>query len=225
MRLLILADLHANWAALSAIKEDFDHLIVLGDMVDWGVQPVECVDYLRDHADWSVVGNHDLTIASGGGSPFAELSRSTLGPERLNYLSSLPQTCEFELGGASFFAVHATACNPLSKYVTPDTPQSELEAEFESVSADFILAGHSHLPMVKQVGRSILVNPGSVGQPRDRDTRAGYAIWEDGRVILKRQEYDLESAVGAVRSSALEPGIADTLAKMLITGLQFPDRE
>ncbi len=91
--------------------------------------------------------------------------------------------------------MHAAPSDHLFRYLTPDTPAGELAEEMEASGADIVLTGHSHRPFVRRFGERLLVNVGSVGQPRDGIAQASYAILEDGRVELKRAAYDVEAAV------------------------------
>lgn len=228
MRLLILADLHANGEAVRAIDEPFDAMVIVGDLVDWGVQPAETVDFARRHADWLVRGNHDDSIAraaaTGQWERFDSHSVDQLGPERVAFLDDLPLDCAFEFGGARFAVFHGSPTDPLNGVIRPDTAEEEVETMMDGVKADFVLLGHTHVEMNRELpdGRR-LVNPGSVGQQRDGDARGRYAVWEDGVVTFHHQAYDLAAAVAAVREAPLEAALALRLEKMILTGLQNPE--
>src|SRR5690349_12221786 len=119
MRILLLADIHANWPALSAIQEPFDVCLVLGDLVDYGLEPTPCIDWVRKHATHAVRGNHDHCVAQfvrvSGKSGFKYLSGVTrsLTQEKLNtedrrFLGALPITRRLQLEATNFLLVHAT---------------------------------------------------------------------------------------------------------------------
>jgi putative phosphoesterase len=216
MRILLVADVHANWTALQAIDEPHDVCVCLGDLVDYGVEPAPCIDWVRRNAQYSVRGNHDHGVAQNvvvngrNGYKFLTgatrpLTRARLGPDDLRFLARLPVTQAATLGDVRFLFVHATPRDPLDEWAPKD-------AEFwtrrlQSVDADVICVGHTHQPYVLEVDGKLIVNPGSVGQPRDGDPRAAYAVLDNFNVELKRVEYPVEDAVRAVEDSPL-PAVA-----------------
>jgi putative phosphoesterase len=212
MRILLLADIHGNWPALRAIQEPFDLCFVLGDLVDYGPQPAECIAWVKRHATHVIRGNHDHAVAqranTNGRNGFKYLSGVTrqlswelLPPDEIRYLASLPVTQTVTLGGVRFLLVHGTPRDPLDEYAAND---AELwTRRLQHVQADVICVGHTHVPYVLEVGNRRVVNPGSVGQPRDGDPRAAYAMWEDGRIELKRAAYPIDELVRSIESSAL----------------------
>ncbi len=243
----MLSDVHANAEALRAVlnSAEADLVVFLGDAVDYGPDPGEAVDALRSSADVAVMGNHDAAAAFGVGCgcaeelrPLSEYTRReitlpALSRGDLDWLGSLPRRAELDLGGAAAYAVHASPRDPLHGYVMPAASESELEAELveagisgpRRVSADLVLLGHTHRPMDREVGGTRVVNPGSVGQPRDGDPRASYAVLEEGGGIrLGRVRYDVEAAVGRVRSLGLE-GWAEAALEHLLRRGEVPPWE
>jgi putative phosphoesterase len=214
MRVLLLADIHANWAALQAIRERFDYCFFLGDLVDYGLEPGPCIDWVRKHATHAIRGNHDHAVAQRAGTTgrngFKYLSGTTreltwkrMTKEQTRFLATLPVTRHVTLNGVSFLLVHATPRDPLEEYAHAD---AELWARrVENAHADVICVGHTHVPFCLRIGDKMVINPGSVGQPRDGDPRAAYAIWEDGRVELKRVEYPVHEVIRSVEASSLPP--------------------
>lgn len=133
MRILIISDIHANIEALEAIREEYDCFICLGDLVDYGPSPRECIDFIKNNAHAVVRGNHDNAVAFRMDCKCSEayklmsvktreLMWSILGEEEINYLGSLPSNRVLELGGARFFLTHATPTDHLFKYLPPDSP-------------------------------------------------------------------------------------------------------
>ncbi len=212
MRILLLADIHGNWPALQAIQEPHDVCIVLGDLVDYALEPAPCIEWVRQNAHYAIRGNHDHAVAqraaTNGRNGFKYLSGVTrqltwerLQSGHLRYLAGLPVTQHLTLGGARFLLVHATPRDPLDEYVGKDP---EFWARrFQEVEADVICVGHTHQPYILPVGRGVVLNPGSVGQPRDGDPRACYAIWEDGKIEIKRADYPIDQVVETIENSAL----------------------
>ncbi len=232
MRILVLSDIHANWSALSAIDEPHDVCLCLGDLVDYGPDPALCVRWAMEHARYAIRGNHDHGVAQGipvtGETGYRYLTRATrplmwdaLGAEERRYLLQLPVTQRATLGGLRFLMVHATPRDPLDEYLMRD-PKTWAK-RVHNVEADVVCVGHSHMQFNLTVDGVIVLNPGSVGQPRDGDPRAAYAVIEDRKIELKRVAYPVEEAVARVEASAL-PGRAKVeLAHSLRFG-RLPDR-
>jgi putative phosphoesterase len=228
MRILLVADLHANWAALQAVAgEPHDVCLCLGDLVDYGVEPTECVGWARERAAVTVRGNHDhgvaQNVAVSGRSGYKHLTavtraltRQRLGEEDRRYLTRLPPSRMVTLDNTRFLLVHASPRDPLDEYAPAD-------AEFwarrlQNVEADVVCVGHTHQPYVLEVGDKLVINPGSVGQPRDGDPRASFAVIEDNRVDLRRVEYPVEDAVASVHASPLPDPTKEQLVELFRTG-------
>jgi putative phosphoesterase len=230
MRILLLADIHSNWEALRAVaaaEPDFDACLFLGDLVDYGTDPLPCIDWVRRNATHAVRGNHDHAVAqrvsprSGGGlrrlaAATRPLHWDLIDPHRNKYLARLPLVRQVELAGRSLYLVHATPRDPMDEYATGDP--GLWQSRLEQVDADYVCVGHSHVPFQLQLGRSRVINPGSVGQPRDGDPRAAYAVIEDGRVDLRRVAYDIDATLQQMRSVALEPWAVELSAAILRSG-------
>ncbi|WP_437226623.1 metallophosphoesterase family protein [Planctomicrobium sp. SH661] len=212
MRILVVADIHSNWAALSAIREEFDRCVVIGDIVDYGTNPLPCIDWVRKHADASIRGNHDHAVAQRvapvGTTGYRRLAAATrplhwdlLDSQRLKFLARLPVSAFFRVEQQNLFLIHATPRDPMDEYLAAD--EDAWRQRLSGIQADFVCVGHSHLPFHLDLGEIQVVNPGSVGQPRDGDWRASYAIIEDGHVSLKRVEYDLDACLKQISESAV----------------------
>lgn len=232
MRILVISDIHANWPALEAVigAEPYDRLMVGGDLVSYGPHPCEVIDFVQAHATVCVRGNHDEALAHGvdcrcapASKPLAEatraIHRTLLFPSQAGYLGSLPFIGKLSADGKTLFSVHASPREHLYRYtLTPDAPDAHLRAEITGVNDDFVLLGHTHFPMIRRVGDQIVVNPGSVGQPRDGDPRASYAVIVDGVPELRRAAYDVERTVRDLRVMSILPAIADALVSLLRNG-------
>jgi putative phosphoesterase len=229
MRLLVISDLHANSGALDAVSETVDAVVVLGDLVDYGPDPTETIAWVRAHASWVVRGNHDHAVATGtptgAGAAWLDLAeasaawtREALSADERAYLGGLPVSLAFTFGGARFAAFHAAPSDPLYRYLPPETDEATWRSELEAVQADWLLLGHTHRPIVRRVGATTVVNPGSVGQPRAGIPMATYAIWDDGDVHLLHRSYDVERVIARL---ALRPGASEhqgRLARTLRSG-------
>ncbi len=221
MRILVVADIHANRAALDAISEPHDVCLCLGDTVEYGPDPAACVEWVRRRAHHGVRGNHDHGVVQnvdlvgiGGFRYLTMVTRqptlAALDPSQRRYLASRPTTQMLTLGGKRFLLVHATPRDPLDEY-TPSDPKA-WEPRLHGIKADFVLVGHTHQQFSFPVGNAILLNPGSVGLPRDGDPRARYAIIEDGDVQLKQVEYDIAETIAGVEAMDIDPKAKAMLA-------------
>jgi putative phosphoesterase len=224
MKVLIVSDIHANWPALSAVvaAEPYEHLICLGDLVDYGPHPQPCLEYIRQHADWVIRGNHDnalgFEVDCGCRGDFRELSvmtrawhRTLVHEDDLAFLRGLPLHAEVTLDGYRFYLGHAALHDDLFTYLTP----AALPAAVAGVLADFLLLGHTHLPLHQRLGTVTVVNPGSVGLPRDSGGKANYAIYEAGEITLKQVRYDVEATIADLQRGPLSAAVIERLAALL----------
>jgi putative phosphoesterase len=227
MRILLVSDIHANWPALAAIDEPHDVCLCLGDLVDYGCDPVPCIDWVRRRATHAIRGNHDhgaaQDVAVSGGIGFKYLTEATrpvtrakLGSEDLRFLAGLPVTRSVTLDRRRFMLVHATPRDPLDEFAPPDP--DFWARRLEGVRADVVCVGHTHQPYAFLIDRMLVINPGSVGLPRDGDPRAGYAVIEGPDVELKRIEYPIEEAVKSVEECPLSDRAKEMLAAVYRTG-------
>lgn len=228
MRILVISDIHGNRAALDAVTAaPHDAVICLGDIVGYGPEPQACVRWVRDHAAWTVQGNHDRAI--GDDVPprclpdFAWLAeavtpwtRSHLEPADLAYLQRLPRWIIHSVDDVRIACVHARPSDPLYGYLPPEP--NVWARELEKVTADLVLVGHTHLPLDFTIGHKRVINPGSVGQPKDGDPRAAFATIVGGEPQLCRAEYDVETTVAALEASDVAPPAVAVLSEMLRTG-------
>ena len=233
MRILLLADIHANWPALRAIDESFDACLVLGDLVDYGLEPSPCIQWVKQKATHAVRGNHDHGVAQfvkvQGKNGFKyltgvtrEVTQQRISVDERRLLGSLPVSKRVTLAGVKFLLVHATPRDPLDEYSIADV--DFWSRRLVGVDAQVICVGHTHHPYILEVGDKLVINPGSVGQPRDGDPRASYAIIDNQRVELKRIEYPVEDTVTNVLQSNLpEPAKALLVEVFRTGGLTKPD--
>jgi diadenosine tetraphosphatase ApaH/serine/threonine PP2A family protein phosphatase len=242
MRALVVSDIHANLLALEAVLEAegdrFDELWCLGDTIGYGARPNECVALIRDRADVVLAGNHDLAVLGRvnvgrfGGDPgrAARWTREVLDPVHEEWLAGLEPTATRD----GVLAVHGSPRDPVWEYIV-DLPGAAI-ALADGGDAPLVLAGHTHVPMSVRsaAGRltggqappgreelfvndvRIFANPGSVGQPRDGDSRASYLVLDvdaDGpaRIEFRRAEYPIERAAQEIREAGLPGQFADRL--------------
>ena len=227
MKILLIADIHSNWPALRAIQESFDLCLFVGDLVDYGPDPVPCIDWVRQNAELSVRGNHDHAVAQRiqpkGSSGFRKLAVATrplqwdlIDPFRMKFLARLPIQARIQIDGFTFQLLHATPRDPLDEYLGPDP--AAWESRVSGIDADFLCVGHTHLPYEITVNGTRIINPGSVGQPRDGDPRAGYAIIENGQVHFRKVSYDIDETLALMRKRHVEPWAVELTAEVLKSG-------
>jgi putative phosphoesterase len=231
MRIAVISDVHANLAALQAIQESYDFLLCLGDLVDYGPQPREAIHWVRERSLKVVRGNHDHALGHDVDCHCAPIMKEAsvttrrwhaylLSREEKEYLRGLPITERVEMAGAVFHLAHASPSGDLYDYhMVPNAPEAVLTEAIEGIEADFILLGHTHLPMLRKIGAATIVNPGSVGQPRHGDRRASYAIWEDGEIRFYRNAYDVTVTTTLLEQAPLPPSVIVQLGNILKNGV------
>jgi predicted phosphodiesterase len=129
----------------------------------------------------------------------------------LAFLRDLPLHQQVTMDGYRFYLGHAAPHDDLFTYLTPAT----LPAAVVGVEADFLLLGHTHLPLHQQVGHLTVVNPGSVGLPRDSGGKANYAVYERGAITLKQIAYDVETTIADLRRGPMSTAVVERLAALL----------
>jgi diadenosine tetraphosphatase ApaH/serine/threonine PP2A family protein phosphatase len=236
MRLAVLSDIHANLAALDAVRGDLpdvDEIWVLGDIVGYGPQPNEVIAALQEMGARSVMGNHDgATIGQVDVSWFnADAARAirwtaeVVDENARAYLAALPEVRR----DGELTAVHGSPRDPTWEYIAgPDVATANLG----SFDTRICLHGHTHVPIVfraddgravavpatpeapvsVQAGRA-LVNPGSVGQPRDGNPAASYLVIDTAArtAEFRRVSYDVGATQRLMRDAGLPPRLAERL--------------
>ena len=230
MRILVISDIHANLTALEAVLQDageIDATWCLGDLVGYGPDPNECISRIRQLPNSTcLIGNHDAAalekIDIVSFNPEARLAilwtQERLEPTNKDYLMSLP---DHQVIGDVTIA-HGSPRQPVWEYLLDTRTATQ---NFDFFTTPFCFVGHSHLPAIcqltdghrmadlfipepqienKLVPRAIL-NPGSVGQPRDRDPRAAYAIFDTDTLTWEphRVEYDILSVQARMQTAEL----------------------
>jgi protein phosphatase len=227
MKIAIISDIHANFPALRSFHEDWDELWVIGDLVNYGPNPCEVVDWVRTHAHCVVRGNHDHAIGFSVdprcSPPYRAMAAETgaftdktLSADVKRYLERLPLTIERRLGEHTFYLCHATPSDPLFGYLDKDA--SQWDYEVASTGAKIVVTGHTHVPFIRRVGDQTLINPGSIGQPKTGTPDACYAIWEDGRLELRRYVYPIDETESHIRMMPITDSVKADLICALETG-------
>jgi len=230
MRILIISDIHANLTALESVLEnagEFEAVWCLGDLVGYGPDPNECIETVRRLPGLQcILGNHDAAaldqidpaVFNPDARQALQWTRNTLTESSLIFLSQLPERKELE----QVTLVHGSPRQPVWEYLLDTYNATRC---FEYFNTPYCFVGHTHLPILYHLkeerslaqvyipsastrlvlkGR-VIVNPGSVGQPRDRDPRAAYAIYypEEGIWEYHRVEYDIAAVQARMRALGL----------------------
>jgi len=221
MRLGVISDVHGNRIALDAVLDDLpdvDRLVCAGDVVGYNPWPRDCVAAIRERSIPTVMGNHDRAVASGSSFRFNRMAaagvdhaRERLDDDALAWLADLP--AELTVADGRVKVVHGHPDDP-DRYTYPEEFSARLlDGE------DLLVTGHTHVQGHRVFDEGVVMNPGSVGQPRDGDPRAGYAVVElgDGRggeavtVEERRVVYDVDAVVAAVEEAGLPARIGTRL--------------
>jgi diadenosine tetraphosphatase ApaH/serine/threonine PP2A family protein phosphatase len=239
MRIAVLSDIHGNRQALESVLEEVDAAGVeevwcLGDVVGYGADPDACCEMVRATCDLSLVGNHDLVVRgdipidefSRGAAVAAAWTREVIDPDHLEWLRGLePQLLDRDVG-----LYHASPRDPVWEYVL-STLLADLCHDVQRHRV--CLVGHSHVALSFQreegetatgevrpadsrldlTGGQWLLNPGSVGQPRDGDPRAAWMVLDTGAwsAEYRRTPYDVAGAAAAIRAARLPNSLAERL--------------
>lgn len=239
MKVAVVSDIHSNRQAFEAVLEaiadsDASELWCLGDLVGYGADPDTCVELARRHTAVCLAGNHDMAVVgelplddfSRGASIAAQWTHEVMTPANLEFLAGLrPQGQEGDIG-----LYHASPRDPMWEYVL-----SALLAELclDAQPHRLCLIGHSHvaLSFVRNEGRPAtgepcregteldlssgewLLNPGSIGQPRDGDPRAAWLLLDldDHSASYRRTRYDVAGAAAAIKAARLPNSLAERL--------------
>ena len=243
MRYLIISDIHANLTALEAVlanaEGDYDKIWCLGDLVGYGPHPNECVERLNEFDHLCIAGNHDWAVLDkldveefNPHARFAILwTREQLSPQNYEYLDNLPVTLQQE---AVFTLVHGSPQHPIWEYILyPKIAQSN----FNFFQTSYCLVGHTHSPVIFVEAESptelcdeiipgpetytytlndrrLIINPGSVGQPRDGDARASYGLLDTDTMQfqIRRVPYQVSQVQQLMQQHKFPPRLWSRLA-------------
>ncbi len=203
MRLFIISDIHGNYDALKTAydNEKFDKLIFLGDAVDYGPEPEKVIDFLKMNSDINIMGNHDNAVINNTScncsfdmlelSDFTRknISMKLLSKDDINFMRTFSLNKELDIENKKFYLTHASPYNNLDGYLFASEAEKVFRDKDFFNKYDYTLIGHTHFMMVY---RNKIINPGSIGQPRDNNYMPSYAIMDTGsnEILFKRFKYD-----------------------------------
>lgn len=233
---VVFGDVHGNIAALEAVFEDMDSRglgesrYCLGDLVGYGTFPNEVVQFVRSREIPTIMGNYDQGVGHNsddcGCAYETEVEQrradrsiawtnEAISADNRAYLRDLGTQIEFELGDLRVVLVHGSP-RRINEYLYADRPDSSFERLLDSVAADVLVCGHTHLPYHRRLpANRHIINAGSVGKPKDGDPRACYVVLSadgaDLQVQFHRVEYDVERMATAIENAEMPSPFADML--------------
>jgi putative phosphoesterase len=217
MRVAVISDVHGNAVALDAVLEDMPRVagvLCAGDVVGYGPWPGECVEAVRREGATTVMGNHDRAVVRDTGFRFndmaqagVEYAREVLDDDHIEWLADLPE--ERLAAGGDVKLVHGHPDDPDHYTRSSEFSPRLLDDE------DVLVMGHTHVQGHEKYGEGIVMNPGSVGQPRDGDPKAAYALLDLDRMDVeeRRVEYDIDEVQAAVEDAGLPTRIGARLER------------
>lgn len=223
MKLALISDVHANLIALQAVLEDVatrwvDTILCAGDVVGYYPYPVETIALFQERRIISIQGNHDRAVINAGSldlNPMASSAvawtASNIDAPSLSFLRGLPRSLHVERDGVRIAIYHGAPFDD-DHYVFEDEATEDL---LRMAECDLLVLGHTHVPFIRRHGRGMIVNPGSVGQPRDGDPDASYAIYDTERrtAIYLRIPYNITEVVERTLNAGLPRSLADRLRR------------
>lgn len=212
----LIADVHSNVVALKAVLTALDGIGVekilhVGDIIGYNPYPNEAVELFIKYGIISILGNHDRALIENeysGFNPYAaaalEWTKNVISQENIQYISRLNDIASFEIIGRKIVIVHGSP-RDFDEYVYPE----DVVPGFIS-DADILVLGHTHVQFMKEYPEGIIVNPGSVGQPRDGNPDAAFAILDtdSGKVKLMRTGYNIEKVIDDILAARLPEKLA-----------------
>ncbi len=228
-RIAVLSDIHANLSAFTAVladihSENIKHIFCLGDLVGYYTEPIPVIHLAMARCDVIVKGNHDNHAAIGdipkhynnSSLKPIEFTNETLTIRERKILHSFPlmHTESLDNPKQKIMLIHGGPEYPLDQYIFPDSYE-DIDSSFEFmdlIDIDVLFLGHTHIPFLVEREGKIICNPGSVGQPRDGDSRAAYAIYDPTNEIrLKRVAYDPTPTIEGVKKHRFSVELGERL--------------
>jgi putative phosphoesterase len=204
MKMAFISDIHGNYEALKAVLAKLDEfgisdIYCAGDTVGYYSQINECCEELRNRNIPSVMGNHDWYMAGGGFCPRSKsvndclnYQRKIIDKENLNWLENLPIRIRVN---QEIQIVHGGWGDPIDEYLKPT------QEYFQQVLGSIFVSGHTHVQTIQHFEGKIYCNPGSVGQPRDGDPRAAFAVFDGDSFELHRVEYNMQKVFDLMKAA------------------------
>ncbi|MDP2767822.1 MAG: metallophosphoesterase family protein [Candidatus Methanoperedens sp.] len=214
----LIADVHSNAVALTSVLSVLDALHVekilhAGDIIGYNPYPDETIELFKKNNILSILGNHDRALITGdtsGFNPYAvaalEWTRNTASSDNVDYLLGLQNIESITVEGRRIVLVHGSPYD-IVEYIYPEDAVPDF---LSAVNGDVLVLGHTHIQFKKEYTEGIIVNPGSVGQPRDGNPEAAFAVLDtvSGKIELKRVSYDIEKVIEDILAAHLPEKLA-----------------
>ncbi len=214
----LIADVHSNAVALKSVLSalrgfSVERILHAGDIVGYNPYPDETIELFKKNNIISIAGNHDRALVTGdtsGFNPYAkaalEWTRKAVLPDNSGYIKGLKNIESIIIDEKRIVLVHGSPFD-IDEYVYPEKVIPEL---LSAANADILVLGHTHIQFKKEYPEGIIVNPGSVGQPRDGNPRAAFAVLdtESGKIELERAAYDIEKVIEDMLAAHLPEKLA-----------------
>lgn len=203
MKIGLISDVHGNYSALKKVicelkKYKVEQIYCIGDVAGYYPQINECCELLREHNIQSVMGNHDWYLVSGSGCPRSksandciDFQRKIITTDNMSWISNFKTIIKID----KLIMFHGGFQNPIDEYLKPSLDY------FENNENQYFVTGHTHKQLLKEYKDKVYCNPGSVGQPRDNDNRAAFAIFDNGIFTLHRVSYDIDATAEAMKKA------------------------
>ncbi|PWI47721.1 hypothetical protein CEE45_10085 [Candidatus Heimdallarchaeota archaeon B3_Heim] len=224
----IISDIHANLSAFQAVLTDIhkhkvSRIYCLGDLVGYYTEPIPTIHLALARCEVVIKGNHDQAAALGDipihyrndSLPSIELATQGLTVNERKLLHGLPLMYTLYLDNHRAMMIHAGPEYPLDQYIYPED-EEDIQSTFdfmELIEIDVLFLGHTHISFLKQQDSRIILNPGSVGQPRDGDNRASYVLFDMESFNTKfiRVAYDPTQTIAGIKKHHLPLELANRL--------------
>lgn len=215
----LISDIHGNHSALKAVlafldQRNIKNIICLGDVGGYYSEINTCIEELKKREIPTIMGNHDWYLAhdencprSNSANDCLDYQRQVITAENLKWLKSLPSEGTYD----GIRVVHGGWNDPIDEYMKPS------EEYFKNIEGKFFASGHTHIPKIWIGNNKTYCNPGSVGQPRDGNPDASFALWDGKKFELMRVKYDIQEA----QQKMAEAGFNDYYYRNLSKGLQI----
>ncbi|ABW18651.1 metallophosphoesterase family protein [Alkaliphilus oremlandii] len=224
MKIAVISDIHSNIVALNAVLDSIksnscEEIICLGDLVGYGPHPNEVIEKISQLGISTIMGNYDEAV--GFYLPYCgchldskvkllqsqnslRWTEENTKEENKIILRQLPEQLECNFNGKVISAYHGSPSS-ITEYIY-DNQQDRLQEVIEELNTDILLLGHTHLPFIKWIGNKLIINPGSVGKPKDGDNRASYVLLELNEKVnieIIRVSYDIDKVIEDMSKTSL----------------------
>lgn len=226
MKVAVISDIHSNLPALRAVFSEIeshgiDRVLCAGDVVGYYPYPNEVIELLKQKDVRCVKGNHDEKVLGETDARFnryaeraASWTARNLTTESKDYLANLDTKLDEDISGREVVVVHGSPTNETTEYIRERVVDDNFIYEFFDEPPEILILGNTHVPFVKESSGTLVVNPGSVGQPRDGDRRAAYAVLDldDLEAEIYRVDYSIDE-VASETVKELPAELAERLRK------------